>query len=340
MVSDQEIAEGLETLLHQSNPGSLTSLNGIVQQLEAKLGLDLSHKAGFIRDHITFLHRSHHLPKDHFAPQPHPQFPNIPHPRQVLHPHVVLQQQPHLSHHQHNPYPPPLPLQPQVKHSQLQPLPKGGDDAPNSSANASEMPKPSTLTGTKRRGGPGGLNKACGVSPELQTIVGGPAISRTEIVKQLWAYIRKHNLQDPGNKRNIICDDALRLVFETDCTDMFNMNKLLAKHIFSLDPMKESGQAKKLKVEKESPKENTVTGYFNVVLSNKLVNFLGTGEREMLLSEALRRVWDYIKVNQLEDPLDSSVIHCDAKLQDVLGRERISSSEMQEILSCQHLFKK
>lgn len=57
-----------------------------------------------------------------------------------------------------------------------------------------------------------------------------------QIVKQLWAYIRKHNLQDPENKRKIICDDALRLVFETDCTDMFKMNKLLAKHILPLDP--------------------------------------------------------------------------------------------------------
>lgn len=52
-----------------------------------------------------------------------------------------------------------------------------------------------------------------------------------QIVKQLWAYIKKNNLQDPNNKRKIICDDALRLVFETDCTDMFKMNKLLAKHI-------------------------------------------------------------------------------------------------------------
>lgn len=102
----------------------------------------------------------------------------------------------------------------------------------------------------------------CGVSPELQTIVGHPALPRTEvlgthfilfssvtiyacctenqcglqIVKQLWAYIRKNNLQDPNNKRKIICNDELRLVFETDCTDMFKMNKLLAKHIISLEP--------------------------------------------------------------------------------------------------------
>lgn len=57
-----------------------------------------------------------------------------------------------------------------------------------------------------------------------------------QIVKQLWAYIRKNNLQDPSNKRKIICNDELRLVFEVDCTDMFQMNKLLSKHIIALDP--------------------------------------------------------------------------------------------------------
>lgn len=56
-----------------------------------------------------------------------------------------------------------------------------------------------------------------------------------QIVKQLWAYIRKNNLQDPNNKRKIICNDELRLLFETDCTDMFKMNKLLSKHITSLN---------------------------------------------------------------------------------------------------------
>lgn len=59
-------------------------------------------------------------------------------------------------------------------------------------------------------------------------------------MKQLWAYIRKNNLQDPSNKRKIICNDELRLVFETDCTDMFKMNKLLAKHIITLEPKSNS----------------------------------------------------------------------------------------------------
>ena len=57
-----------------------------------------------------------------------------------------------------------------------------------------------------------------------------------QIVKQLWAYIRQNSLQDPDDKRKIICNDELRVVFGTDTTDMFKMNKLLAKHITPLDP--------------------------------------------------------------------------------------------------------
>ncbi|KAJ4899749.1 hypothetical protein Rs2_13700 [Raphanus sativus] len=52
MVSDQDLAKGVETLLRQSDLSSLTSLTSVVQQLEAKLGLDLTEKTSFIRDQI------------------------------------------------------------------------------------------------------------------------------------------------------------------------------------------------------------------------------------------------------------------------------------------------
>ena len=54
-------------------------------------------------------------------------------------------------------------------------------------------------------------------------------------MKQLWVYIREHGLQDPGDKRKIICDEALRNLLGTNSTDMFKMNKLLSKHIWPLD---------------------------------------------------------------------------------------------------------
>jgi upstream activation factor subunit UAF30 len=201
------------------------------------------------------------------------------------------------------------------------------------------MPKESAPVGTKRRGGPGGLNKVCSVSPELQAIVGEPALSRTEIVKQLWVYIRKHNLQDPSNKRKIICDDALRIVFETDSTDMFKMNKLLSKHISPLGPTKESSQAKRLKEDVEAATESREPSPPPMLISEALAQFFGTGEREMLQSEALSRVWDYIKANGLEDPLNSMAIVCDSKLQELFGCESISALGIPELLARHHLFK-
>ncbi|PKI77464.1 hypothetical protein CRG98_002070 [Punica granatum] len=159
-----------------------------------------------------------------------------------------------------------------------------------------QNPKPakeSAQVKGKRKGGAGGLNKLCSVSPELQAIVGQPAMPRTEIVKQLWAYIRKNNLQDPNNKRKIICNDELRIVFETDCTDMFKMNKLLAKHISPLEPTKES-QLKKQKVGAESTDDPSVQ------ISEALASFFGVSEREMPRSDITKRIWEYINVNQLQ----------------------------------------
>ncbi|KAL5769251.1 hypothetical protein ACOSP7_015810 [Xanthoceras sorbifolium] len=378
MVTDQEIAKSVETLLRQSDPNSFTSLNGVVQQLEAKLGLDLSHKAGFIRDQISLLLRSHPTPspnpnptqqqvtvqqpqpqqnlsKDHFALQQQhhhhhhpPQFAlqqPPPHfsPHFTLHHHQQQQQQHHASLPQdlnfRQPHPAPPPQQQRQPPPQLQPHTNVAKTEAYPQISA-EAPKESASVGAKRRGGPGGLNKVCGVSRELQAIVGEPALPRTEIVKQLWAYIRKNNLQDPSNKRKIICDDALRVVFETDCTDMFKMNKLLAKHIIPLDPNKASGQAKRLKIDAESTTESTESGPSPVIISEALAEFLGAGGREMLQAEAIKRVWEYIKVNHLEDPLNSMVILCDEKLRELLKCESISALGIHEMLARNHFFRK
>ncbi|TVU05249.1 hypothetical protein EJB05_48407, partial [Eragrostis curvula] len=158
----------------------------------------------------------------------------------------------------------------------------------------------SATTGVKRRGGSGGLNKVCGVSPELQAIVGEPTMARTEIVKQLWAYIRKNNLQDPNNKRKIICNDELRLVFETDSTDMFKMNKLLAKHILPLEPTKDSKRnAKKLKPADDdsiSPVEADAN-QLPITVSDALASFLGLKKEKCPILRPLSGVWDHIKSN-------------------------------------------
>ena len=73
--------------------------------------------------------------------------------------------------------------------------------------------------------------KAMTPSAELAAVVGGSAMPRTEITKRLWAYIRKNNLQDSQNRRNINADDKLKAVFKKGVVNMFEMTKLVAKHL-------------------------------------------------------------------------------------------------------------
>lgn len=52
------------------------------------------------------------------------------------------------------------------------------------------------------------------ISPELQAIIGMEKCSRPQIVKQLWAYIKDNNLQNPEDKRKINCDEKLQTLFK------------------------------------------------------------------------------------------------------------------------------
>ena len=68
-------------------------------------------------------------------------------------------------------------------------------------------------------------------SKELAAVVGSDPIPRPEVVSKLWAYIKKNNLQNPQNKREIIGDDKLKAVFGKDKVTMFEMNKHVARHL-------------------------------------------------------------------------------------------------------------
>jgi len=66
----------------------------------------------------------------------------------------------------------------------------------------------------------------------LAEVVGSKAIPRTEVTKKLWAYIKKHKLQDAKNRRMINADDALKSVFGGKSkVNMFEMTKLVSKHL-------------------------------------------------------------------------------------------------------------
>ena len=88
-----------------------------------------------------------------------------------------------------------------------------------------------TKAGAKRKPS-AAFMKPLTLSPSLIAVIGAGPYPRTEVVKALWKYIKKNDLQDPKNKRNIIADDKLKAVFGGKAVvNMFEMTKLVSKHL-------------------------------------------------------------------------------------------------------------
>lgn len=69
------------------------------------------------------------------------------------------------------------------------------------------------------------------ISDDLAAVVGSGPLPRTEIIKKLWAYIKKHGCQDTKNKRMIKPDAKLAAILGPKEIDMFQMTKKVNKHI-------------------------------------------------------------------------------------------------------------
>ena len=68
-------------------------------------------------------------------------------------------------------------------------------------------------------------------SAALAAVIGSSPLPRTEVVRKMWTYIKKHNLQDKVNKRNINADDKLKAVFGKGQVTMFELASLIGKHL-------------------------------------------------------------------------------------------------------------
>ena len=85
-------------------------------------------------------------------------------------------------------------------------------------------------SGAKRKPNPAFM-KALTPSAALAAVIGASPVPRTEVVKKLWAYIKKYDLQDKNNRRNINADDKLKSVFGKPTVNMFEMTKIVNKHL-------------------------------------------------------------------------------------------------------------
>ncbi|KAJ3304906.1 hypothetical protein HDU76_005106 [Blyttiomyces sp. JEL0837] len=204
------------------------------------------------------------------------------------------------------------------------------------------------------------LSKVCGVCGGAQNI------ARHEVVKRLWEYIKGNKLQDPGNGKNILCDEALREVFKTAQVDSFKMMKLMGKHLkkasevtdgagfgeveeFSEDDDDDQPKTKRAKTKEKKKttaagkgkKESKTKGksvfsrpYY---LSQPLSVVCGTTD-PIARHEVVKRVWAYIKEKDLQDPKDKRWFFADDALKAVFKKDRVNAFGMNKTLS-DHLTK-
>lgn len=76
-----------------------------------------------------------------------------------------------------------------------------------------------------------GFMAALTLSPALAAVIGKKPLPRTEIIKEIWVYIKKNGLQDAANKRMINADDKLKVLFEKPQVSMFDLAKIIGKHV-------------------------------------------------------------------------------------------------------------
>lgn len=112
----------------------------------------------------------------------------------------------------------------------------------NSSTAASRKRKSSTDDSVAKKNNP--FNKPLVLSSVLEALVhdskiderlstGQATMSRPQVVKRIWAYVREHNLQDPLNRRFFNCDIKMEAVFKKKRVECFAMNKILSAHLSS-----------------------------------------------------------------------------------------------------------
>jgi upstream activation factor subunit UAF30 len=166
----------------------------------------------------------------------------------------------------------------------------------------------------KKKGG--GLSVEKELSPELSALLGsGKMLPRTEVVKGLWVYIKKHELQNPDDRREILLDKRLYALFGVKQFTMFSMNKYIGAHIHPFTPVdltKLSENSKKRKAAKKEQKKKgvvkkprksgTQTPYR---LSDELA--LVVGKSILPRPQVTQGLWKYIKEHNLQVSLHKTL---------------------------------
>ncbi|VEU34739.1 unnamed protein product [Pseudo-nitzschia multistriata] len=202
-----------------------------------------------------------------------------------------------------------------------------------------------------------GLSVKKEISLELANFLGvekDQLMARTEVVKGMWDYIKKNELQNPDNKKEIFLDKKMQKVFGCKSFTMFTMNKYLGAHIHPFKPVDLTTSAKKKPAvgsrkrkkkgdsddvggkKKRKPKKPGLQPPYR--LSNELAEIVGT--QILPRPQVVKAIWAHIKKHDLQNSEDKREILCDEKLKAVMGGEdRVTMFSMNRYIT-DHLLEK
>jgi upstream activation factor subunit UAF30 len=198
--------------------------------------------------------------------------------------------------------------------------------------------------------GAGGFNALKDLSPKLAGFLNEKELSRPQIVKALWAYIKENDLQNPDNKREILLDSSLKNVFGCDKFDMFSMNKYISSHCHPFPPLdlakgssptttRSKRKTTSDKSAKSVTKKKRATGTQPpYILSQALADVLGV--EQLPRPQVVSKLWEYIRAHELQNPEDKREILCDDKLKKLFeNKKKVNMFSMNKFIS-KHLIEK
>ncbi|KAI8898348.1 SWIB/MDM2 domain-containing protein [Globomyces pollinis-pini] len=162
------------------------------------------------------------------------------------------------------------------------------------------------------------INVYSQVSESLQHIVGIVPIPRTQITKKIWDYIKYKSLQDPIDKRYILCDSIMERVFKTKRLFMMDIAKILTKHLI---PIPKS-------IEISKPYHHGFNKLYT--LSKPLQQLLK--EKYLSRPQVIKQLWIYIKENTLQDSRNMQYILNDMKMKQIFNVSKMSMFEMNQLI--------
>ncbi len=96
-------------------------------------------------------------------------------------------------------------------------------------------------------------------------------------------------------------------------------------------------QKRKFMTTKKTASKTNAAFMKPVVPSAELAIIVGT--EPLPRTEVTKKMWDYIKANDLQDPSDRRNINADDKLRPIFGKDQVNMFEMTKLVS-QHLSSK